>query len=63
MLQSYKDLYNNMNSRESLFAKYYLAKRDFYIFLHKMQPFPLAARLIVEEKNHLQEKQREEGQM
>jgi hypothetical protein len=28
-----------------------------------MQPFPLAARLIVEEKNHLQEKQREEGQM
>ena len=30
---------------------------------NKMQPFPLAARLIVEEKNHLQEKQREEGQM
>ena len=29
----------------------------------KCNHFPLAARLIVEEKNHLQEKQREEGQM
>ena len=30
---------------------------------NKVQPFPPAERLIVEEKNHLQEKQREEGQM
>lgn len=44
------------------FWKYVLGTPRNYA-LTKMQPFPLAARLIVEEKNHLQEKQREEGQM